>query len=133
MSTKGRIKMPTRNYQDLIAWQKSMDLVAAVYELAKALPDSEQFGLATQLRRAVVSIPANIAEGQGRKSDREFCHYLSIAHGSLREVETEILIAIRLKYVSRACTESTMQLAAEIGRVVSGLRRALSKHTRSSC
>lgn len=118
--------MPVKNYQDLIAWRKAMDLVTAVYELAADLPDREEYGLAGQLRRSVVSVPVNVAEGQGRKSDREFRRYVSIAHGSLREVETEVLIAIRLGYLPETKGQSVLVLAAETGRLLSGLHRALS-------
>ena len=91
--------MAVRNYSELIAWQKAMDLVAMVYASTKTFPKEELYGLTNQLRRAAVSVPSNIAEGQGRKSRNEFVRYLSIAHGSLCEVETQILIAERLGYL----------------------------------
>ena len=91
--------MSVRNYRELIAWQKSMDLVERVYLATRSFPKEEVYGLCAQVRRAVVSIPSNIAEGQGRQTTREFVHFLSIAHGSLREVETQILIARRLNYL----------------------------------
>jgi four helix bundle protein len=73
--------MTVTNYRDLLAWQKAIDLVTAVYDMVRKLPDVERFGLAAQLRRAAVSVAVNIAEGQGRKSDREFRRYVSIARG----------------------------------------------------
>ena len=118
--------MTIRNYRDFIAWQKAMELVTATYELAQKLPSTETYGLASQLRRAAVSVPVNIAEGQGRKSDREFRRYVSIAHGSLRELETEVLIAIRLGYVSEIRGHPVLELASETGRLLSGLHRTLS-------
>ena len=82
----------TRSYMDLICWQKAMDLVTEIYRLTKQLPKEEVFGLASQLRRAAVSIPSNIAEGQGRLSKGEFRTFLGNARGSLSELETQILI-----------------------------------------
>ncbi len=88
-----------RQYQGLIAWQRAMDLVIRVYEATDEFPRKEMFGLTNQIRRAAVSIPSNIAEGQGRDTTREFLRYLAIARGSLQELETQILIASRLRYV----------------------------------
>ena len=87
------------NHKELDVWKKSMDLVESVYEISKTFPDSEKFGLTSQIRRAAVSIPSNIAEGAGRKSDKEFIQFLHIALGSLNEVDTQYLIAVRLKYI----------------------------------
>ncbi len=86
------------NHKDLEVWKKSMDLVEIVYQLTSDFPDSEKFGLTNQIRRAVVAIPSNIAEGSGRKSDKELIQFLHIALGSLAEVETQYLISLRLKY-----------------------------------
>ena len=85
-----------RNYQELIVWQKAMDLVIAVYQQTREFPREELYGLTNQLRRASVSIPSNIAEGQGRNTTGDFRQFLSIAYGSLQEVETQLLIAGRL-------------------------------------
>src|SRR5512135_2077752 len=92
-------KHKVKNYRDLIAWQKAMDLVEMVYRLTKDFPKDEIYTLTSQIRRAVVSVPANIAEGQGRASDGEFHRFLTIAHGSLRELETHLFIAQRLGYL----------------------------------
>jgi four helix bundle protein len=119
--------MGVRNYTDLIAWQKSMDLVVEVYKATRGFPKDEQYGLTSQLRRAVVSVPSNIAEGQGRWSEREFVHSLSIAHGSLREAETQLLIAERLGYVDAEGRTAIMALASESGRLINGLANSLSK------
>lgn len=93
--------MQVRSYKDLIVWQKAMDLVELVYHLTKLFPKDEQYGLSNQLRRAAVSIPSNIAEGQARNSTAEFRNFLSIARGSLAELETQLLIAERLNYIEQ--------------------------------
>src|SRR4051794_14559468 len=113
--------MASRNYQDLIAWQRAMELAAAVYEITARFPSGERFGLVAQLRRAATSIPSNIAEGQGRFSKPDFKRFLSMAHGSVREVETQLLLAIRLRYLDRIAAEGTMELTSEVGRLVQGL------------
>ena len=91
--------MTIKSYQELTVWQKSMDLVEAIYLLAKKFPKEETFGLTSQIKRAVVSIPANIAEGYGRTHRGDYLHHLSIARGSLMEVETHLAIALRLNYL----------------------------------
>jgi four helix bundle protein len=117
--------MTVRNYSDLIAWQKAMDLVVEVYAVTKRFPKEELYGLTGQVRRAAVSIPSNIAEGQGRRSTKEFLHHLSIAHGSLREVETQILIAGRLHYLGQEEINHLLTLSAEVGRLINGLSNSL--------
>ena len=116
--------MPSRNYRDLIAWQKAMDLAAAVYAAKDALPSTERFGLSSQMRRAAVSIPANIAEGQGRTTRGEFRNQLSAAHGSVRELETHVMLAERLHFLSRDCAKELLERLAEIGRLVTGLAKS---------
>ena len=86
--------MKVKNYQDLIAWQRAMDLVELVYKASTRFPREELYALTSQVRRAAVSIPSTIAEGQGRRTTSDFLRHLSIAYGSLREVETQLLIAI---------------------------------------
>ncbi|MBZ5502136.1 MAG: four helix bundle protein [Acidobacteriia bacterium] len=88
-----------KSYRDLLVWQKAMDLVVASYGIAKKLPAQEMYGLVTQIQRAAASIPANIAEGHGRKHRGDYLHHLSIARGSLLELETHLLIAGRLGYL----------------------------------
>jgi len=117
--------VPLKSYGELIAWQKAMDLVQSVYEVVRAFPKEEIYGLTSQLKRAVVSIPSNIAEGQGRKSTREFLHHLSIAYGSLMEVETQILIAVRLGYLNQIVAEQITERTAEVGRLINGLSNSL--------
>ncbi len=89
-----------QSYRELIAWQKAMDFVLHIYQCTKGFPRDEVYGLATQMRRAAVAIPANIAEGQARYSPAEFHNFLGRARGSLVEVETEILLAQSLQYLS---------------------------------
>ena len=117
--------MGGENYQDLIAWQKAMDLVEGVYRATRGWPKEELYGLSNQVRRAAVSVPANVAEGQGRRSSQEFLHHVSIAHGSLREVETHLLIARRLGYSDEATCEALMHQTAEVGRLLNGLMKRL--------
>ena len=119
--------MGAKNYQDLIVWQRSMDFVELVYQATKAFPKEELYGLTSQLRRAAVSIPSNIAEGQGRTSPKEFIHFLSIAHGSLREAETQIMIAQRLGYIQPDQVTPMLNLASEIGKMINGLTATLSQ------
>ena len=115
--------MTVQKVTDLLVWQRAMQLVQEVYRLT--LPVDERRGLTAQLRRAAISVPSNIAEGQGRRSSSEFRHHLSIAHGSLLEVETEIAIAGRLRYITDKQVESFLQLSAEVGRLLNGLYRSL--------
>jgi four helix bundle protein len=118
--------MAVKNYSELIAWQKAMDLVETVYTASRRFPKDEAFGLTIQLRRAVVSVPSNIAEGQGRKSRAEFLHHLSIAFGSLREVETQLVIARRLQYLTSQETERALAQSTEVARLINGLYNSLS-------
>lgn len=117
--------MSLKSYAELIAWQKVMDLVQVVYETVKNFPKEAIYGLTGQLKRAAISVPSNIAEGQGRKSTREFIHHLSIAYGPLMEVETQILIAARLGYLSRQDANQITEQTPEVGRLVNGLSEAL--------
>jgi four helix bundle protein len=118
-------KNKIESYRDLKVWQKSMDLVTECYRLAQRLPQNEQFGLASQMRRAAVSIPSNIAEGFGRWHSKEFVHFLLLANGSLKELETHLLIGNRLAYFSPQETLKPLGLAEEIGRMLAGLRNKL--------
>ena len=122
--------MATKSYRDLIVWQKGMDLVEDVYRKTIGFPKEELYGLTSQLRRAAVSIPSNIAEGQGRKSTKEFLHHLSIAYGSLCEVETHCLIAHRLGYLERRDLDHLVTQSSEIGRIINGLSSKLPKQGR---
>ncbi len=117
--------MKVTHYRDLIAWQKSIDLVAAVYQETKAFPKEELYGLVSQMRRAAVSVPSNIAEGQGRHSTNEFRHFLGNAQGSLYEMETQVVISRRLGYLSSKSEEALLGSAGEVGRILNGLVAAL--------
>jgi four helix bundle protein len=117
--------MKVKNYQDLIVWQKAMDLVVEIYSLSRTFPREELYGLTSQVRKAGVSIPSNIAEGQGRRTTPDFLRHLSIAYGSLREVETQVLIARRLRYASKSATDKVLLLAGEVGRLLNGLMSSL--------
>jgi four helix bundle protein len=124
--------MTVRRYTDLVAWQKAMDLVEQVYRLTKGFPKEEIYGLTSQLRRAAVSIPCNIAEGQCRNGRREYIHHLSIALGSLGELETQILIAERLGYIHKSASKEFAAAASETGRIIVGLMNSLEKHAAAS-
>jgi four helix bundle protein len=119
-------KMKSVHYRDLIAWQKGIDLVVAVYEATQEFPQREIYALTSQVRRAVVSVPSNIAEGQGRGTPNEFVRGLRIAHGSLLESETQLIIARRLRYLEDAQTEGLLTRTAEVGRLVNGLINSIS-------
>jgi four helix bundle protein len=117
--------MPLQSYRDLIAWQRAIDLAEAVYRKSDDFPKQETYGLTAQLRRAVISVPSNIAEGQGRRSTKEFLNLLGIAYGSLCEVETQITLSIRLSYLTKVDADELFQLTAEVGRLINGLTRSL--------
>jgi four helix bundle protein len=102
-----------------------MDLVVDCYRLAETFPKTETYGLVIQLQRAAVSVPANIAEGQGRNHTREFINHLSIAYGSLMEVETHLQIAARLNYIEDKSLERLLEKSSEIGRMLNGLMQSL--------
>lgn len=109
-----------------------MDLVTATYRATSSFPKEEQFGLTSQLRRAAVSIPSNIAEGQGRLSENEFRHFLGQARGSLMEVETQLQIAQNLGYLQPVQTNELLKACAEVGRILNGLLASISKPPNSA-
>lgn len=113
--------MPTSDYKELKVWQKSIDLTVSIYEFVKTLPREETYALSDQMRRAVVSIPSNIAEGHGRISDKDCIKFLSIARGSLLEVETQIIICNRLNYISNEKTTNLIDSITEISKMINGL------------
>ena len=115
----------SRSYEDLLAWQRAMDLVDAVYSATRSWPSDERFGLTSQIRRAAVSVPANIAEGQGRNGRAEFVHHLGIANGSLSEVETMVRIATRQRFHDSPTQDNVLGIARETGRLIHGLLRSL--------
>ncbi|MGA8341250.1 MAG: four helix bundle protein [Candidatus Sulfotelmatobacter sp.] len=109
------------SYRDLITWQKAMRLVTEIYQATRLFPRDELYGLTNQLRGAAVSVPSNIAEGQARFSRKEFHHFLCLARGSLVEIETQLLIAQNLGYLSPKQSPSLLAEAAELGRLLNGL------------
>ncbi|MBM4275488.1 MAG: four helix bundle protein [Deltaproteobacteria bacterium] len=114
-----------KSYRDPLAWQKAMDLVTEIYRLTGDFPKEEVFGLTSQLRRAAVSIPSNIAEGQGRSSKGEFQYFLGQARGSLAEVETQIIIGQNLGYLTENDANQLLLITSEVGRILNGLLSAL--------
>lgn len=117
--------MTVRNYDDLMAWRRAMDLTEAVYRVTKVFPKEEIYGLTCQIRRAAVSVPSNIAEGQGRQTTMDFLRFLAIAHGSLNELETQLVLAWRLKYLSDGGKSQLLDSVAEVARLLNGLQRSL--------
>ena len=115
-----------RSYRDLRVWQHSMDLAEEIYRLTDRFPKHEQYGLTSQLRRAAVSVASNIAEGKGRQTDKDFVNFLYHARGSLLEVETQIQLARRLKYLTEKDEESFLERTKSIGQQLAGLINALS-------
>ena len=113
-------------YKDLVVWQRAMDLVTEIYRSTEAFPKHEIYGLTSQIRRAAVSIPANIAEGQGRLTPGEFRQFLGYARGSLLELETLIVVAGNLRYLNPAQVTDLSSHTAEVGRILNGLLNSLS-------
>ena len=120
-----------KSFRDLIAWQKAIALCKTVYSLSAAFPDSERFGLTSQIRRAAVSIPSNIAEGYGRRRTNDYVRFLDIARGSLCEVETQLILAQELGFVQQDTAKPCMDLAQETDRVLYGLAKAVSESVRA--
>lgn len=112
----------TRGHRGLVAWQKAMELVTEIYRVTRDFPKDELYGLVSQLRRAAVSVPSNLAEGYGRNSRKEFHQFVGVARGSLAEVETQIEIAKNLHYVSQESCSELLSRVDEVGRVLTGLR-----------
>jgi len=119
-----------RTFRDLIAWQKAMLLCNCVYALSASFPDSERFGLTSQIRRAVVSIPSNIAEGYGRRRKQDYLRFLDIARGSLFEVETQLELAGQLQFVDLERLQEPMALVRELDRIMYGLVKAIEDSAR---
>lgn len=123
----GQRNQKFRGYRDLEVWQKAMDVVVECYQTTRKFPKTEAFGLSSQLQRAAVSVPANIAEGRARKYTKEFLKHLSIAYGSLAELETHIQIAERLGYIESDQTKHLLGATSTVGRMINGLRNSLEK------
>jgi four helix bundle protein len=120
-------KPRTRSYRDLIVWQKGMVLVRNVYELTRGFPSEEKYGLVSQMRRAAVSIPSNVAEGQARKSTAEFVQFISTAEGSAAELDTQAQLSMDLGFLTAGQAAETFRAIDEIRRMLNGLRRTLLK------
>jgi four helix bundle protein len=119
--------MSIRRYRDLKVWQRSMDLALAAYALTDSFPVAERYGLTSQIRKAAVSIAANVAEGQGRAHTGEFLNHLSIARGSLQELETLLIIAERREYLSQEELDGLLEITDHVSRMLTVLRRSLSR------
>jgi four helix bundle protein len=120
-----RVKSRIVSYRDLEVWKRAMDLVVGCYRIAAVLPVNETYGLGSQIRRAAVSVPANIAEGHGRDHLKDYLRHLSMANGSLKELETHLLITVRLGYTTKEEIDAALSSASEVGRMLSGLSQKL--------
>jgi len=118
-------KQPVRSYQDLAAWQNARELNYEIYQVTKEFPQDERFGLISQIRRAAVSIPSNIAEGYGRGSRADYIRFLRIARGSLFEVETQLILSSDLGFVNDDLRNELNEKIAAVARPLSGLIRSL--------
>ena len=114
-----------RSHRDLIVWQKAMDLVTTAYRFTEAFPKSELYGLTSQIRRSAASIPANIAEGQGRRLPGEFLQFLANARGSLLELDTHLEIAVRLGMLNKEIHSTVMEQVIEVRKLLNGLMRSI--------
>jgi len=119
-----------RSYRDLVVWQKAVELAVRCHQAARRLPRDEMYGLSLQIRRSAVSVSANIAEGHGRDHLGDYLHHLSIATGSLMELETHLAIASRLSYLKPNEIESILVLSGEVSRMLSGLTSKLKLKTK---
>ena len=123
--------MGVRNYRDLVAWQKAMDLADEVFDITERWPRQQQFGLTIQVQRAALSVPSNVAEDQGRSSRADFHRFVDIAHGSLCELETQLILAKRRRFIDEPTLNRLLDQTAEVGRLLHGLMRSLRPGARS--
>jgi len=121
------VSVVLKSYRDLEVWQKAMDLVVICYQMTKNFPKNEIYGLTGQLRRAAISIPANIAEGRQRRHSKEFLQFLYIAYSSLAELETHVQIAERLNYINEKQNREVLDKTAELGKMLNGLQKSIGK------
>jgi four helix bundle protein len=124
-SSKSSSSNPVKSFRDLIVWQRAIEMVTECYRLTSQFPESERCGLTNQLRRASVSVPSNIAEGHARGSTKAFLNFPWIANGSLAEVETQIILGIKLGFITEESASTSLKHAHEVGRMLTGLRRSL--------
>ena len=118
--------MKVNSYRDLSVWTLAMELTEKIYRVTRAFPNLETYALANQLQRAAVSVPSNIAEGHARSSTKDFLRFLSIAMGSLAEIETQLEISARLEYINEIKLGELLATTDELGRMLRGLRKSLS-------
>ena len=119
------MKTPPRSYKDLLVWQKGIDLAKIVYRLTRNYPPEEKFGIVAQMRRAAVSIPSNLAEGQARHTTGEFVQFISHAEGSVAELDTQLILSIELKFCPESDAELASKLVGELRKMLNALRRKL--------
>lgn len=119
--------MTVKSFEDLIVWQKSMDFVHSIYKVTATFPKEELYGLTSQLRRAAVSVPSNVAEGQSRRTTGEFLQALSVASGSLAECQTQLLLSKRLGFIQSQNCDTLIDATREIGRMIGALMNSLEK------
>jgi four helix bundle protein len=118
-----------KHYKDLLIWQRGMSLAKLIYQITARFPTEERYGLTSQLRRAAVSVPSNIAEGQARRGTGEFLQFLSIAEGSLAELETQLLLSVDLSYCKPADVNLPLKEIDELQKMVVALKRKLSSYS----
>jgi four helix bundle protein len=123
--------MKIKCYKDLLVWQEAMHLTRTCYRLSESFPKNEEFGLKSQMRRAAVSIPSNIAEGHSRTHTNEYLHFISIALGSLAELETQIDLSIDLKLIAPEKVEALTTSCDKVGKMLHGLKESLARHSSS--
>jgi four helix bundle protein len=117
--------MSISRFRELRAWQLGMELAEHVYLLTDSFPKSETYGMTSQIRRSAISIPSNLAEGHGRTSSKEFLHFIAIAYGSICELETQLLLSHRLKYINVNDSETVLALLIETSKTIRGLQKAI--------
>ena len=119
--------MSVRDYRDLLVWQKGIELAKCIYSITKSFPSEEKFGLVSQMRRAAVSVPSNIAEGQARASTGEFKQFLSYSEGSVAELDTQLTLCVELGFTDSTGIEASNALVQELRKMLNALRRSLKK------
>jgi len=122
------VKAKPRSFKDLLVWQKGMALAKVIYEITRPFPHEEKFGLVSQMRRAAVSIPSNIAEGQARHTTKEFIQFISHAEGSVAELETQLMLAVDLGYCVPRQVDEAFRLISDLRNMLNALRRTLSRN-----
>ncbi len=128
---KEAVTLDIRSYKDLKVWQKAIILVENIYDVTKSFPKEEIYGLTSQIRRCAVSVPSNIAEGSSKRSTKEFIRFINMSYGSLSELETQLYIALRLKFINDMTNSAFESQIAELGRMLNGLRLGLTKKLNS--